>query len=238
MSLNFNYYGLLIGIATVVAIWWWEKRLALLNIRLKSSNRDLFLILFFTVCGARIWHLLTDWQLYVDDLGRIFTIWQGGLSILGALVGLMIGLFFVSKLEKINYFILLDITALTLPFAQAIGRWGNYLNQELYGLPADLPWSIMVNGQKVHPLFLYESILMLLLGLFLNMKFEKNRVGLGKYFYVYLVVYLSVRFLLDFLRVQKTMFNEMLGVNQVIILVILLVMLVVWQYKKIYGKKH
>lgn len=238
MLSNFNYYGFLVGLATVVAIWWWEKIMLKLGVKFKKVNLDLLIILVFSVVGARVWHLLTDWHLYSSNFWQVFAIWKGGLSILGGLFGLGLGLVFVAKLEKVGYLFLLDTVALALPFAQAIGRWGNYFNQELYGLPSNLPWSILINGQKVHPIFLYESVLMLLLGLILNKKNEAKKIGTGWYFFVYLFVYLIFRFLLDYLRVQKTMFSQSLGLNQVIILLVLMIMSATWFYKLIYGKKH
>lgn len=238
MLSNFNYYGFLVGLATVVAIWWWEKIMLKLGVKLKKTNLDLLIILFSAVLGARVWHILTDWHLYSSNFWQIFAIWNGGLSVLGALVGLGLGSVFVVKIEKIGYLFLLDTVALALPFAQAIGRWGNYFNQELYGLPSNLPWSIMINGQKVHPLFLYESILMLLLGIVLNKKLEVKKIGMGLYFFCYLYAYLVIRFFLDYLRVQKTMFSQSLGLNQVIILLGLIILSAAWLYRITYGKKY
>lgn len=238
MLLSFNYYGFLVGIAAIVAIWLFEKRLFQLGIKFKKPSFNLFLILVMAVIGARLWHIFTDWQFYEHNFWQILALWQGGLSILGAIVGMGLGLFIVSKLEKISFLLLIDVLSLSLPFAQAIGRWGNYFNQELFGLPANLPWSILVNGQKVHPLFLYESVLMLALGIYLNKKFELEKASSGYYFFFYLFTYFVIRFLLDFLRVQKTMLNSWLGVNQAIILLLLTMMTVFGIYQKKYGKKY
>lgn len=238
MLLNFNYYGLLVGIATVVAVWWWEKKIDQQKVKLNHPNLDLYLILLLALCGGRLWHFFTDWQLYIGDWWSIFAVWRGGLSILGALVGLMIAFFLISRFEKVSYLLLLDAAALALPFAQAIGRWGNYFNKELFGVPSNLPWAILINQQKVHPIFLYESLAMLCLGVWLNFKIRTKKVGSGCYFFIYLFFYLTLRFLLDFLRVQKTMFNSLLGINQVIILLVLIILSVVWLYRITYGKKH
>lgn len=238
MLLNFNYYGFLVGLAVIAAIWLWEKRLSQSGVILKKPNFSLFITLVLAIFGARAWHVVTDWQIYSSNWQQILEIWQGGLSILGAIVGLIIGLYFVSKLQKISLKILLDALALSLPFAQAIGRWGNYFNQELYGVSSNLPWSISVAGQKVHPIFLYESLFMLLLGIYLNKKFVVKKMGSGYYFFLYLFAYLIVRFVLDFLRVQKAMFNEWLGINQVIIFLWFVVLLAIFGYQKKYGKKY
>lgn len=259
-KLDFNYYGLLLGLAASLAWWWWEKKLAGLGVKWHRPNLVWAVVWLAVVVGARTWHVVTDWSLYSAEWWKAVAIWNGGLSILGALVGLVIGLVIVSKLERVRLSLLLDVAALVLPWAQALGRWGNYFNQELFGPVTTLPWGIMVGGQKVQPLFLYESLLLIGLGLTLHFWSKANanfstsssminrdgqrnfsglgRLGSGRFFLFYLNYYLIVRFFLDFLRVQKTMFNQWLGLNQVIILVILIMMGLGLLTRKKYGKKH
>lgn len=215
-----------------------EQKSKQANLKFRWANLDWLLVLLLMIIGARAWHVLTDWQLYQTDWWGVLRIWQGGLSILGALVGMAIGVQLVTVWEKVKFWQLLDLLALALPWAQALGRWGNYFNQELYGLETNLPWAIKVNSQRVHPLFFYESALMIILGLILWRKFEPKKIGTGQYFYFYLSYYLLVRFALDFLRVQKTMFNSWLGFNQVVIGLVLLLIANLWLQKKLYGKKN
>lgn len=238
MLSNFNYYGFTIGLAAVLAVWLWEKHAAKLKIKFIHPNLNWLIVLLLMTIGARVWHVLTDWSLYINDWWQALAIWQGGLSILGALVGLVLALIVVAKKEGLKLLVLLDLAALSLPWAQAIGRFGNYFNGELYGWPTNLPWAIVVGGQNVHPLFLYESLLLLILAVFFELNFRVRQLKSGQYFFIYLNYYLVVRFLLDFLRVQKTMLNQWLGVNQFIILLLLIMILLMNFYKKFYVKKY
>lgn len=229
---DFNYYGFLIGIASIVSLLWWEKCLGWARVRLKNPNRDWAIVLVLAVFFARSWHVFTDWNLYQNDLWKAVAVWQGGLSILGALLGLVVGLKIVSLIEKVSFLKLLDILALSLPIGQAIGRFGNYFNQELYGIKTSLPWAIEISGEKHHPLFLYEVILLFSFAWFINHLTKRERIGDGHYFLWYAYFYMTVRFFLDFLRVQKTMFWSWLGLNQVIILVTLFFLSGLVIYKK------
>lgn len=232
MPFDFNYYGFLIGIACIVSLLWWERCSSWAEIGLKKPNRDWAIVLILTVLFARGWHVFTDWNLYQYDWWGPLAIWQGGLSILGALLGLVVGLKTVSLIEKVSFLKLLDILALSLPVGQAIGRFGNYFNQELYGVKTNLPWAIEISGEKHHPLFLYEVLLLSIFALVINRLVKKERIGGGYYFLWYIYFYLIIRFFLDFLRVQKTMFWPWLGLNQVIILVTLIFLFGRVIYKK------
>ena len=122
------------------------------------------------VIGARIYHVATDWQLFEGDWWRVFAIWQGGLGIPGGmLAGVLVGTW-AGKRRGIPLGPGLNAVAPSLPLAQAIGRWGNYFNQELYGRPTTLPWALEIDAQHLpsngqypsgttfHPTFLYESM--------------------------------------------------------------------------------
>lgn len=238
MSLNINSYGFIVGLACVVAMLIIEKKTQQTGLKLRRPNLDWLVVLLLMMVGARAWHVMTDWQLYQADWWGVLRIWRGGLSILGALLGMVFGIKLITIWEKVRFWQLLDLLAVALPWAQALGRWGNYFNQELYGGQTNLPWAININGQRVHPLFFYESVLMIILGLILWGKFEPKKVGTGQYFFFYLTYYLLVRFVLDFLRVQKAMFNSWLGFNQVIIGLVLLLIANYWLQQQLYGKKH
>jgi len=165
---------------------------------------------------------------------QIFAFWQGGLGIWGAIFGGLFGFFlsagkiggvesggsikstvFISK-DIMAY---LDVFAVCAPLAQAIGRWGNYFNKELFGYPTNLPWGIYIPPQlrpeqfkyydTFHPLFLYESILNLLLFVFLYKLYRRNTFAKnhfsGLYTLIYLMGYSLSRLILDFIRVESWM---------------------------------
>lgn len=193
-------------------------------------------ILLGALVGARVWHVVTDWHLYTDVPIEALYVWNGGLSIIGAFVGVFGGAVIAVKKskKKIQLLDLLDVVAIGLPFGQAIGRLGNWFNQELYGLPTQLPWKLYIDPQHrlagyelqeyYHPLFAYELLVMLIVGAMLWLFSKTNsffKVGTGMISLLYLASYGWIRFFLEFLRLDKTVVAPLgLGVNQVIMLVV------------------
>ena len=158
------------------------------------------------ILGARAYYVIFSWDYYSQNLSQIINIRNGGLAIHGAVIaGVITGIIFC-KIRKINFLELIDLVIPSLILGQAIGRWGNYVNQEAYGGPTDLPWGIMVNGQKVHPTFLYESIINILIFIFL-LWFRKNKKASdGQIFGLYLILYSSGRFFIEGLRTDSLNF--------------------------------
>ena len=161
------------------------------------------------ILGARAYYVIFSWDYYSQNLSQIINIRNGGLAIHGAVIaGVITGIIFC-KIRKINFLELIDLVIPSLILGQAIGRWGNYVKQEAYGGPTDLPWGIMVNGQKVHPTFLYESIINILIFIFL-LWFRKNKKASdGQIFGLYLILYSSGRFFIEGLRTDSLMFMGM-----------------------------
>lgn len=211
------------------------------EVRWKSAGKDVdqfwdaALVAIVTgIIGARIWHVMTDWHLYANNIITALYIWNGGLSIIGALAGGLLGIFFAVKRSKGSFTNreLSDAICVGLPFGQAFGRLGNWLNEELYGLPTNLPWKLYISEQNrvggfeqysyFHPLFAYEALLMLGLGVLLWQVSKKNasfNIGTGGCTLLYLAAYGWVRFSLEFLRIDKAVIGQTgLGVNQVVML--------------------
>jgi len=239
--LHIRYYGLIIMLGTVVAAW-----LASREARRRKEDPELvwdglIWILIGGIIGARLWHILTPppsmvaqgvttWYYLTHPLDAL-AIWRGGLGIPGAVMGGILALFLFSRARKLSFTLWADIAAPALALGQAIGRWGNYVNQELYGAPTDLPWAIFIEPQYrlpefanqayYHPLFLYESIWNLanmFLLLFLARRFA-GRLKSGDIFLTYLIAYPLGRFLLEFLRLDS---SEVVGmnINQMLMLVV------------------
>jgi phosphatidylglycerol:prolipoprotein diacylglycerol transferase len=196
---------------------------------------DLFVYLLIGgIVGARIWHILTpspstgittSW--YLSHPLDALAIWKGGLGIPGAIIGGLIALFIYSRKTGINFAEWTDIASPSLALGQAIGRWGNYANQELYGAPTDLPWKIFIDPahrltgyldvEYYHPLFLYESLWNLMnmfLLIWVSRRFADS-LKRGDIFLVYLIVYPLGRFLLDFLRLDVSLVGG-ININQTI----------------------
>ncbi len=183
-------------------------------------------VLIGGILGARIWHILTPppsmvaigittgWYL-THPLDMIST-WNGGLGIPGAIIGGVIALYLFCRRRKVSFLIWLDIAAPGVALGQAIGRWGNYVNQELYGAPSNLPWAIHIdanhrlpgyqNVETYHPIFLYEllwSLMNMAVLLWLGRR-HADRLKSGDIFLVYLIIYPLGRFLLEFLRLDAS----------------------------------
>ena len=196
---------------------------------------DIFMYLLVGgIIGARIWHILTPspstgittgW--YLSHPLDALAVWKGGLGIPGAIIGGLIALYIYSFRTGIDFLEWTDIAAPGLALGQAIGRWGNFVNQELYGAPTNLPWKIFIDPahrltgfldiEYYHPLFLYESIWNLM-NMFLLLWISRRFVDFlkkGDIFLLYLIVYPVGRFLLDFLRLDASMVGG-ININQTI----------------------
>lgn len=184
------------------------------------------------VVGARIWHILTPspslvaqgvtTEYYLTHPLEMLAIWNGGLGIPGAVAGGALALFFYARAKKLNFATWMDILIPGVLLAQAIGRWGNFVNEELYGAPSNLPWAIYIDEAHrlpgfeqyayYQPTFLYESlwnIAGVLLLLWLSKRFV-DRFKPGDVFLCYLLVYPLGRFLMELLRLDS---SEVAGLN-------------------------
>lgn len=144
--------------------------------RRKQDDRHAYnavlLALPLALIGARLYHVVHAWSFYSNNLSEIVRIDKGGIGIYGAVVGSILAIWIYTKIQKLSFPMWLDIGAPGLLLGQAIGRWGNYFNQELYGRPTDVAWALHIPLNKresgyeafstYHPLFFYESMLNLL----------------------------------------------------------------------------
>ena len=213
-------YGIILGLGIVTGIGVAQRAASHINKTLEKDIESLAVWVFVGgLIGARVYHLITDWPSYRGaSLLELAAVWNGGLGIFGAVVGAVIAsvLFLWAKKKKLTVLpTYLDLIALGLPLGQAIGRWGNFVNQELYGLPTTLPWKIFIDVSHrfpgyerimyYHPLFLYESLAMVVIWIVLWNYVGRHAyktIGSGRVFAWYLVSYGVVRFFLDFLRLE------------------------------------
>jgi phosphatidylglycerol---prolipoprotein diacylglyceryl transferase len=157
------------------------------------------------VC-ARLYYVLFNWNYFAMDPIQILNIRGGGLAIHGGLLGGLLAAWFITRYKHIKFLDMTDAVVPGFALAQAIGRWGNYFNSEAHGGPTDLPWGIMVDGVKVHPTFLYESIWCFLLFLFL-IWFDKKPRFAGQIACLYGILYSVERFFVEALRTDSLMFG-------------------------------
>jgi prolipoprotein diacylglyceryl transferase len=211
--LRVTAYGLMIGLGVAAAVWLAGRRA---EVRQVASKDDIAAVGMWAVAGglvgARLYHVVTDWDRFATDLGAIPAIWRGGLGIPGGLAGgVLVGLIAAHR-RGIDVRVMLDIAAPAVALAQAIGRWGNWWNQELFGSPTSLPWALQIDdahlpaghasGTTFHPTFLYESVWSLALcGLLLLMDRHMS-LRPGRLFVFYLGGYFLGRFWIEGLRID------------------------------------
>lgn len=230
-GIEIMWYGVLISLGVLLGVLFALRECK--RIGFKEDNLLDFLLIAIpsAIIGARAYYVIFSWNYYSKNLSEIINIRNGGLAIHGALIaGIIVGILFCRK-RKIKVLELLDIVIPSVALGQAIGRWGNFVNQEAHGGPTDLPWGIRVNGQKVHPTFLYESLINILIFIFL-IWFRKNKKTTdGQVLALYMILYSAGRFFVEGLRTDSLMFIG-LRVAQLISLGLIVAGIGLWVYLK------
>lgn len=223
--LSIHAYGLMIALGVVAGVWLIGRRLEAsgAGTREDASSMAVWAVVA-GVIGARLYHVVTDWSSFKNDLGRIPQIWRGGLGIPGGILLGTIVAMWAFKRRGIAPAAGLTAAAPALPLAQAIGRWGNWWNQELFGKPTDLPWALKISDDKIpagyapgttfHPTFLYESLWnFALCGLLLWVD-RRFRLRPGRLMVIYVVGYAIGRFWVEGLRIDPAHTAGGLRLNQ------------------------
>ena len=253
--LTLNFYGLIIMIGVVAA-----AVLSYFEAKRRQLNTDVILdsltwIVLGGVIGARLWHIFTPpasmveqgitTQYYLTHPLAAIAIWRGGLGIPGAVAGGALAFYLYSRKRGLKFGRWADVFAPGLALGQAIGRWGNFVNQEVYGMPSDLPWAIRIDPQHrlpefmefetYHPLFLYESIFNLLnMGflLWISRKYA-DKFKDGDVFLTYLITYPIFRFFMEFLRLDNSYVGG-INANQTLMIIIAVLSLgfILWRHRK------
>jgi prolipoprotein diacylglyceryl transferase len=219
-------YALCIIAGIVAAVWFGQKRWEARGGRPGEIGDIAIWAVPFGLVGARVYHVCTDHDLYFGpgkDWVGIFEIWHGGLGIWGAIAGGALGALLYCHRQQVRLRTLMDALAPALLVAQAIGRWGNYFNQELFGKPTTLPWGLEIDpahrpagyGQYAtfHPTFLYECIWDLgAMGVVLWLD-RKLRLGWGRCFALYVMVYCLGRAWIEDLRIDPVELRDVGGVR-------------------------
>ncbi len=213
-----RWYGLFIALGIALATWLTVRELNRRGYDGALALDALFFVVPLGFIGARVYHVVTDYDLYDGNphsfFPGVFEVWNGGLGIYGAVVGGFLGLLVFARLRGINALAFADAVAPGLVLAQAVGRFGNYFNQELFGQPSDLPWAIEIapenrppefnDAASFHPTFLYESIwnvLVCLVLLFVARRFA-NSLKNGDILLLYVCLYSVGRFFVETLRID------------------------------------
>jgi phosphatidylglycerol:prolipoprotein diacylglycerol transferase len=203
--LQVHWYGIIIGLGVLLGLY-----IAVKEAEKRGIGKELFVdfILYavpVAIISARIYYVIFQWEYYSQNPGDIIKIWNGGIAIHGAVIGGILTAIVFTKVKKISFWKLADVTAPSLLLGQAIGRWGNFINQEAHGgevsraflenlyLPEFIINQMYINGAYYHPTFLYES-LWNLLGVALLLVLRRSNLRTGEIFLSYVIWYSVGRF--------------------------------------------
>lgn len=203
-NIDIRWYGILIALGIILATLVVYKRAPRHGIDSEKTLDFILICVPIGIVGARLYYVLFNWEYYAGDFLKIINLRSGGLAIHGGLIFGLTSVAILCKLWKCKPLNLLDLAMPAIVLAQAIGRWGNYFNSEAHGGPTKLPWGIMVDGQTVHPTFLYESIWCLVIfGILILI--DNNRKFNGQVFLLYGILYSLERFFVEYLRTDSLM---------------------------------
>lgn len=244
-SITVYWYGIIIMAGVVLGIVLANKEGNRQGLP-KDTFTDLILIaLPIALIFARLYYVLFEWDYYFKNPEKIVAIWQGGIAIHGALIGGTIVSIWYAKRKKIPFLKLADIAAPSLILGQAIGRWGNFMNQEAHGgvvsrtflenlyLPEFIINQMYIDGQYYHPTFLYESLWNLLIFAFLIFLRKKNLIQ-GEIFFSYLIFYSIGRFFIEGMRTDSLMLFDIIRMAQVVSLILI----IIGVFMIIYRRNH
>lgn len=215
-------YAFCIIIGVFVAVWLGGRRWVARGGRVGTVADIAVWAVPFGLVGGRLYHVITDYELYFTD-GRdwvdAFKIWEGGLGIWGAIAMGALGAWIGCRRRGIPLPAWADAVAPGIAFAQAIGRWGNWFNQELYGKKTDLPWALKIDADPAigrvagtyHPTFLYESLWCVGVALLVIWADRRFKLGHGRAFALYVAAYTVGRFWWEALRVDTA--HHVLGMR-------------------------
>lgn len=202
--LTIYWYGVLIATGVMAGFFVARHLGRKFNLPRDIFEEFLLFVLPAALVGARLWYVLFKLDYYLADPVRILAIRQGGLAIHGAVLASLLVAIIFCRYRKIDFFRFADVAAPALILGQAIGRWGNFFNQEAYGRATDLPWAMYIAGEYRHPTFLYESIWNLAV-FALMWKYIGSKPHPGRVFALYLAGYSLGRLWIEALRTDSLM---------------------------------
>ncbi|MGY3835168.1 prolipoprotein diacylglyceryl transferase [Listeria ivanovii] len=243
-NISVKWYGVIIASAIVIALL-----LALSEANKRKMDKEIIVDLLIwaipiSIISARIYYVIFEWDFYKNNLGEIVKIWHGGIAIYGALIGAVLTAVIFSRIKKISFWQLADVIAPSLIIAQAIGRWGNFMNQEAHGaettrtflenlhLPEFIINQMYIDGAYYQPTFLYES-LWNVIGFIILLVIRRTKIRRGELFLSYVIWYSFGRFFIEGMRTDSLMWGDF-RVSQVlsVLLIILSIGIIVYRRLK------
>jgi phosphatidylglycerol:prolipoprotein diacylglycerol transferase len=253
-TITVKFYGVIIAFGFILAALFGGRKAYVWKMSLDSMVDVLIYGIIGAVIGARLYYVAFQWDAYKDNLLSIFKIWEGGLAIYGGIIGGLITAYFVAKKTKLPFLKLLDLIGMALPIGQGIGRWGNFTNQEafginttsLFGMTSDKIVDYINSHQQeftangiemnpdlpVHPTFLYESVWCLLGFLVLYIVCQKFHKFDGQLILGYGIIYGLERTVVEGLRIDSLYIGDTnLRVSQLVSLALVIVCTAITIYK-------
>lgn len=262
-EMTIKWYGAIIAFGFLLAVLFGGRQAYKWRM---SIDKMLDVLIYGTIggiLGARLYYVAFEWDYYSNHLNEIFQIWNGGLAIYGGIIGGLLAAFITCKINKLNFYNLLDLAGMSLLIGQGIGRWGNFMNQEAFGTNTELPWGMksaktmdyifsnvetfvekgidMDPSGYVHPTFLYESLWCLIGFGILYLIMRKWRKFSGQIFLCYGIWYGTGRAIFEGLRTDSLYIGDTtLRVSQVLsaaVVVVFIALLIVLLIKYIKNPK-
>lgn len=242
-ALQLHWYGLLLALGALAGLWAMVRLGKWYQIPSAHLYDLFFYVLIGGLIGARLYHVLNEPAYYSQHPSEILKIWNGGLAIHGGMIVGVLIIWLFGRAKKISPWLLADITAVGLVLGQAIGRWGNYFNQELFGRPTLQPWGIPIDPLNrpagytdmvyFHPTFLYESLGCLAIAAVLwwlhrRRQQKKDGLGTGSIILVYLILYSLLRLAMELLRIDRVPVILGLRLPLLTSAVLIVVALLIW----------
>ncbi|NLO75491.1 MAG: prolipoprotein diacylglyceryl transferase [Clostridia bacterium] len=228
------WYGILIAVAILLGTFLVLREAEKLKLNLDHVLNIILFGISAAFIGARLYYVIFQWSQYSRNPLEIFAVWHGGLAIHGGLLGGFLVGYLLLRKYRINVWQAFDIAAPSIILGQAIGRWGNFFNQEAYGYevdPADLPWAMYIDGAYRHPTFLYESLWNLSIFIFLLWLRRRKWIYRGDVFLSYVVLYSAGRFIIEGFRTDSLMLTGSLRVAQLVSAVAIVIGLSLLYYR-------
>jgi len=212
------WYGVIICLGFLLGTWYLTRRCTAFGIQQEHLMDCMILGVPIGILSARLYYVAFQWDYYREHLSEVVAIWNGGIAIYGAVIGVILTLLLYSRYRGISFLCLCDLAALGLPIGQCVGRWGNFINAEAHGGPTSLPWGMSIDdATPVHPTFLYESF-WVLIGFLALHAYSKRRKFDGEIALLYVAWYGLGRAWIEGLRTDSLYWGSF-RVSQVLAIV-------------------
>ncbi len=241
--ISVQWYGVIIALGIVIAFLVGQREMVKRGLHPEYLTDLLIWAVPLAIVGARIYYVAFEWEHYKDNLGQIIAIWNGGIAIHGALIASVIVAYLFTKKRNTSFLKVADILAPSILIGQAIGRWGNFINQEAHGgevsrtfleslfIPDWIINHMYIDGAYYHPTFLYESMWSLV-GIIILLLLRKVNLVRGEMFFFYMIWYSVGRFFIEGMRTDSLYVVGELRAAQLVSVIAIIIAVVFIVYRR------